>query len=264
VPVLLLSELKAVGNYLLVAEVPYSICNSYPYVFLALGSGHTVYVRVYVGRFFNKDGDVVKEYKHLFLLPVTGGYITYYIDFTYFHVNDGIPAGYFVEALITGFIVTLKDGRSVETPAFPNEFIVEKGFGVPDKVKSIVEAEKRALERVGRDIEVIGLLYAVGLQDVAADLVEALTRFYMADYEGSIKFFRKVVEGLRNYIRGRDIPGMGAKRRELLEELASKAFQLISNFGEHAGTYGSMHDATLSKDIALALSRYLVSYIGRS
>jgi len=261
-PILLLSELKAVDNYLMV-EIPYSIRNSYPYVFSALSGGLEVRVRVYVSRFFNREGDVVKEYKRLFLLPVRRGYTVYYIDFTYFHVNDGIPVGYFVEALITGFIVTLKDGKHIETPAFPNEFKVEEGLGVPYKVKSIVEAEKRALERVGGDVEVIGLLYVVGLQDVAADLVEALTRFYTADYEGSIKFFRKVVEGLRNYIREKDIPGVSENRRKLLEEFTSKAFQLVSNFGEHAGTYGSMHEATLSKGIALALSRYLASYIGK-
>jgi len=262
VPILLLSRLETVDNYLVV-KIPDSIRKSYPYVFSALDNGHQVRVRVYVGRFFNRDGDVVKEYKRLFSLLVTRGYIEYYIDFTYFHVKDGIPVEYFVEALITGFIVTFKEGRPIETPAFPNEFIVEEGFGVPGKVKSIVKAEERALERVGRDVEVIGLLYAVGLQDVATDLVEALTRFYTTDYEGSIKFFRKVVEGLRNYIREKDIPGMGKNRQELLEGFASKAFQLISNFGEHAGTYGSMHEATLSKDIALTLSRYLASYIRR-
>jgi len=257
-----LSELRTPDKFPMI-EIPYSIRDRYPYVFTAVDEGYKVHVRVYVSRFFNRDGDVVKEYKQLFLLPIEKKYSGYYIDLTYFHVKEGVPVGYFVEVLVIGFITTLKDGKTIETPVFPNEFIVEKEFTVPSKISDLVEAEREALERVEKDVEVIGLLYTVGLPDVAADLIEALTRFYMSDYEGSIKFFRKVIEGIRKYAREKDVPGMSKNRQELLKEYLSKAYQLVSNFGEHAGTYGFMPEAILSKDISVALCRYLISYIGK-
>jgi len=53
------------------------------------------------------------------------------------------------------------------------------------------------LRELGGMYEVVDLLSTVGLQDISADLWEGLVRYYSGDYEGSIKFFRKVVEGLR-------------------------------------------------------------------
>jgi len=115
------------------------------------------------------------------------------------------------------------------------------------------------LKELGSTYEVIGHLSVAGLQDIAADLLEGLRRFYSSDYEGSIKFFRKVVEGLRNVVKETDV--FEGNRKEFLYEYLSKAYQLISNFGEHAGTRGSLHEARLSRDIALSLSRYLAEYL---
>jgi len=92
--------------------------------------------------------------------------------------------------------------------------------------------------------------------------MEGLRRFNAGDYEGAIKFFRKVVEGWRNLLQKQDfsIP-VGEGRREALKDYASKAYHLLSNFGEHAGTHGSYKEALLSKNIAMELSRYMVSYL---
>lgn len=265
-PVSILSKLKSLDSRPTI-EIPPAIHNKYPFIFAAIGEGRKVHAHVYVSRFFNEEGSVVKEYKQLFLLPIekytTIYYTEYYMDFTYFHVKEGVPIGYFVEVLVIGFITTLRDGKTIETPVFPNEFVVEYGTGVPDKVRDLIEAEEGVLKRIGRDVEVVGLLYTVGLPDVAVDLIEAFKRFYMPDYEGSIKFFRKVIEGIRRYVRENDVPRMSKNRQELLKEFLSKAYQLVSNFGEHTGTYGFMPEAVLSKDIAVALCRYLISYVGR-
>jgi hypothetical protein len=43
------------------------------------------------------------------------------------------------------------------------------------------------------------------LFEIANDLTEALLRFEKNDYEESIKFFRKVIEGLKNYIKEKTI-----------------------------------------------------------
>jgi hypothetical protein len=102
----------------------------------------------------------------------------------------------------------------------------------------------------------------VGLQDISADLWEGLVRYYGNDYEGSIKFFRKVVEGLRNIVKESDV--IEGSRKDHLYEYLSKAYSLISSFGEHTGTRGSLPEARLSRDIALSASRYLAEYLKQS
>jgi len=258
-PLLVVSRMKANDSYPDV-EVPYELRVRYPAMFEALDKGYKVEVRAYVDRFYNEKGDVIKEYKQLFVLPLEKIGTSYYIDFMFFHA-DGIPLGYFVEALLINFVLTAKDGRKGEMPIFPNEYLVKKETSLPDTVSRRVDIEKYSLERIGRDVEVIGLLYDIKLDNIATDLVEALTRFHMSDYEGAIKFFRKVVEGLRNYVQSNKLGDMSENRQELLREYLSKAYQLISNFGEHSGTHGFMPEAVLSKDIAVSSCRYVVTYL---
>ncbi len=136
-----------------------------------------------------------------------------------------------------------------------------EGYSLPDKVKMSVSTEREALERIGRNVEVIGLLYNAGLSNVAMDLAESLRRFYMSDYEGTIKFARKVVEGMKKLVEEGKVSIASENRLKLLHDYLSKAYQLISNFGEHSGTYGFMPEAILSKDIALSACRYVISYL---
>ncbi|MEM0237890.1 MAG: hypothetical protein QXP97_07590 [Desulfurococcus sp.] len=68
-PLLLVSELKDVGSYPKV-ELPHGLRNRYPTVFKLLDNRHDVKLRVYLNRFYNKEGGVVKEYKELFILPL--------------------------------------------------------------------------------------------------------------------------------------------------------------------------------------------------
>jgi len=260
-PLLLVSKLQEV-KFHTKAELPYKLRDKYPEVFRLIDIGHKVEARVYVNRFYNEEGDVVKEYKHLFVLPLEKYGTSYYADFTYFHVRDGIPVGYFVSNLLINFMTTDNEGGKIEIPVFPSEFLIEKGIGIPDKVSRLVDTERQALEHIGRDVEVVGLLYGAGLHHIATDLVEALERFYMSDYEGAIKFFRKVVEGLRNRAQSGKLGGMSENRQKLLQDYLSKAYQLVSNFGEHSGTYGFMPEAMLSKDAAVSLCRYIVTYLG--
>jgi len=262
-PALLALRLKATDTLPRV-EIPHNIRIRYPSVFNAITQNNNVRARVYVSRFFNEKGDIIKEYKRLYVLKLIKDHNDYYLDLADFHIKDGIPVGYYVELLLISFIAPLADKGTIEIPVFPNELIIERDVLLPDKIRGLIDSEKEALERVGRDIEIIGLLYSVGLVNIAADLIEALTRFYISDFEGSIKFFRKVIEGLRNYVREHEVPEMGKNRAELLKEFLSKTYHVLSNFGEHAGTYGFMYEATFSKDITVSVCRYFVSYIGMS
>jgi len=259
-PILIVDKLKEVDSKCMV-EIPSEVSNMYSLIFKAIGGGLRLMGRVYLSRFYNEEGKVIKEYKQLFVLPIKKtSYTTYYLDLTRFHLQDGVPVGYIVEFLLLG-LVSIIGNEVSETPVFPNEFKVKIDVFTPDRVKESIEMERDALEQVGRDVEVIGILYDVKLQHITSDLIEALTRFYIADYEGSIKFFRKVVEGLRNHVQDEGIKGMNKKRLELVRTYLSKAFQLISNFGEHSGTYGFMPEAILSKDIAISACRYIAYYL---
>jgi len=262
-PLLLVSRLQEVNSRVAV-ELPSKLSEWYPVIFKLVDRGVEVRVRVYIDRFYNEDGDVVKEYRRLYTIPVMKHMLSYYADLTYFHIADGIPAGYIASALFITFVVESEKGIA-EIPVFPNEFQVVKDPSplLPNKVSTTLKAEIHALRQIGRDVEVVGLLYEAGLGDIASDLVEALKRFYMSDYEGAIKFFRKVVEGLRKYVQSNRLEGMGDNRRELLRDYLSKAYHLISNFGEHSGTYGFMPEAVLSKDIAVSSCRYVVTYLAR-
>lgn len=261
-PLLLISKLK-VDDSRLIVEVPSDLYNRYPMVFGLIDSGREVKIRIYVNLFYNENREVVKEHKQLFILPLEKHVANYYIDFTQFHVNDGIPVGYFVDVLLINFIITTENGTKREIPIFPNEYLVKREIWMPDSVSRLTAAEEYSLKRISRDIEVIGLLYDTGLSNIATDLVEALTRHYMSDYEGAIKFFRKVVEGLRNYVQSNRLEDMGENRQEFLRSYLSKAYHLISNFGEHSGTYGFMPEAVFSKDIAVSSCRYIITYLKR-
>ncbi|WP_143701520.1 hypothetical protein [Vulcanisaeta sp. EB80] len=221
-------------------------------------SGLKVYARVHVRRVFNEEGDVVKEVNENIESPVIERDNIYVLDLTKIHLDYSIPIGYFLEVLLISLTVesgTKRYGMLV----YPDEFRYSMPPNIPQKVSNLVTGYARVLRELGGMYEVVDLLSTVGLQDVSADLWEGLVRFYGGDYEGSIKFFRKVVEGLRNIVKEAD--AIEGSRKEHLYEYLSKAYSLISSFGEHAGTRGSLPEARLSRDIALSTSRYLAEYL---
>jgi len=252
---------RNIGVEVIGVELPKELTEHYssifnPFTFAT--SGLNVYARAHIYRVFNEGGDVVKEINEIIVAPVTGLITTYILDLTGVHLRYGIPIGYFLEILLISLIV--KSGsKQYEIPIYPDEFRYSIPLSTPPKASNLVEGYARVLKELGGTYEVVSHLSAAGLQDIAADLLEGLRRFYSGDYEGSIKFFRKVVEGLRNTVEKTDV--FEGNRKELLYQYLSKAFQLMSNFGEHAGTRGSLHEARLSRDIALSASRYLAEYL---
>jgi len=256
---LLVGELK---NYYRVigVKLPEEFTKHYSSIFssLVITGELKVYARVHVCRVFNEEGDVVKEINENIEVPVTGFVTIYVLDLAGVHFRYSIPIGYFLEILLISLIVESGSKRG-EMPVYPDEFRYLISPSAPLKVSNLVEGYARVLKELGGMPEVVSLLSIVGLQDISADLSEGLRRFYSGDYEGSIKFFRKVVEGLRNVVEQTDV--FEEKRREFLYQYLSKAYHLISNFGEHAGTRGFLPEARLSRDIALSASRYLAEYL---
>jgi hypothetical protein len=221
-------------------------------------SGLDVYANAYIYRIFNEEGGVVKELNKVIVAPITGVFPTYILDLAEVHLSYGIPIGYFIEVLLISLTVKI-ESKPFEIPIYPDEFRYLESPSTPSKVSTLVKSNVDVLKELGSGYEVINLLGIAGLLGIASDLLGGLRRFYSGDYEGSIKFFRKVVEGLRNVVKETDV--FEGNRKEFLYEYISKAYQLISNFGEHAGTSGSLHEARLSRDIALTLSKYIAEYL---
>jgi len=260
-PAILLSRVISLQSGSLYVKIPEHIVNYYKYVFfgdiLNHGKGS---VEVLIDKVYNDQWINIKEYKAINIcsLEVAYGKNSYVFLINISHLKkDGLPRGYHV--LLTLFSITTPKGETI--PVFPNEFrifVEESLLDVPQHV--MVEIE--SLSRLQEGLDIVVHLRDVGLQHVADDLMEGLRRFNAGDYEGAIKFFRKVVEGWRNLLQKQDfsIP-VGEKRQEALRDYASKAYHLLSSFGEHAGTHGSYKEALLSKNIAVELSRYLASYL---
>ena len=208
---------------------------------------------------FNEEGDIVREVNESIEVPVLEFKSdTYVLDLTGMHLDYSIPIGYFLEVLLISLIVK-SESKQYGVVVYPDEFRYSMPPNIPQKISNLVTGYAHVLRELGGMYEVVDLLSTVGLQEISADLWEGLVRFYDGDYEGSIKFFRKVVEGLRNIVKGTD--AIEGSRRDHLYEYLSKAYSLMSGFGEHAGTRGSLPEARLSRDIALSTSRYLAEYL---
>lgn len=183
------------------------------------------------------------------------------LDVTEFALYEGIPKNYFIEILATNFVYQYVDKNTgaksiIELPIYPNELLMDvDDYGIKGKIQEDIEQ----LQRIGEEFTTIGSLYQLKLFEIANDLTEALLRFERNDFEGSIKFFRKVIEGLKNYIEGR--PLVDKNRTKKFSKLLSSSFGLISNFGEHAGTRGWIDEARLSKAIVVSTCRYLISIL---
>jgi len=262
---LFIGKLERLTEKVIGTKLPTELTEHYSSIFnpaTFTTSGSNVYANAHIYRVFNEGGDVVKEFNKDIVAPVAGLFglfQTYILDLTEVHLGYGIPICYFLEVLLIS--LTVKSGsKQFETLIYPDELKYLELPLTPLKASTLVKGNVNALKELGSTYEVIGHLRVAGLQDMAADLLEGLRRFYSSDYEGSIKFFRKVVENLRNVVKETDV--FEGNRKEFLSEYLSKAYQLISNFGEHAGTSGSLHEARLSRDIALSLSRYLAEYLG--
>jgi hypothetical protein len=224
--------------------------------------------RVYIGRLFNEDGEVVKEVNSVVTVDVKDCstfhpktltfFPGYCIDLTGLARKLELPLKYYLEILLFTLIVKTGSPEQREYLVYPYEFRYNLN-GVPDKIRVFVESYAPSLKKAAGSVELSVILAKIGLEGLSGDLVEGLKRFYSGDYEGSIKFFRKVVEGLRNYVREK--PVFGSKRDKLLHDYLSKAFQLISNFGEHANTRGSVYEAEFSMEVCLSAVKFLSRYL---
>jgi len=264
-PAILVSKILPYSSGLAVQLHP-DIINKYIHVFRSLKDDEKIYVVTYLHNIYNEKGETIKEYRKFYTAPIR---MSMDLLGQKFHIDvsslatDGIPVGYIlIQTLFALHVKNIHNATSIKIPILPGEYHLYYDNDIPSGALTRINYEISSLSRLTRELDVVFYLSEVGLEALANDLMEGLRRFNAGDYEGAIKFFRKVVEGWRNLLQQQDfsIP-VGEKRREALRDYVSKAYHLLSNFGEHAGTHGSYREALLSKNIAMELSRYLVSYL---
>jgi hypothetical protein len=128
-----------------------------------------------------------------------------------------------------------------------------------DKITNIHEFTVKEIIDELEPHETATKLASLNYPNLSTDLIQSIKRFNSGDFEGSIKFSRKVVEGIRQ-LKVEDIINE-SNRQDKLKSYLSSSFNLLSNFGEHTGTSASEEEALLAKDIAFGLATYLVSKI---
>lgn len=214
-------------------------------------------VRCLINRIFIADtGKVVSQPRAMRIFDIfKPTYGSPKLDISLYALPEGIPKGYFVELLLTNFVYEEKQGTT-EYPIYPRELRSDIHASTPYEIRNETQRQLDNLTKPSEAYETIGFLHQAELHDVAVDLAEGLIRVGKDDYEGAIKFFRKVVEGIERHVKDKIIGG--ESRTEEIGRFLKVSYSLMSNFGEHTGTHGWIDEALLSKEIAVSISRYIL------
>ena len=190
-----------------------------------------------------------------------------YLDLTDLANKLSIPDGYILEFLAMSFV----RGKE-EISIFPFETRID----VVEKIREQVERELKALEEIGDVFEASSFLKIIGLEDIAEELSNGHTRFEQGDYDGSIKAYRKVIEGYRNFLRekteeeGKEektfkrLVDGSANRTENIVGFLSKTYSLLSNFGEHYGTQAFDEEGIFARKLVESISEYLAKKLRKT
>lgn len=211
---------------------------------------------IFINRIFNEKYDVIRALKITIEAPVVAeniGFSTYYrLNLFNVMAKYGIPKDYYIEVVASNFISKDKT-QTIMIPIFPNEIILDCDYGIEE----IIRKEVENIRKISETYEIIGKLYHIGLMEIADDLRDGIVRSERGDIDGSIKFFRKVIEGFESWVN-EDVVG-SSNRVKALKKYLKKAYHLLSNFGEHAGTRASMKEGILSKEITISIAKYLLA-----
>ena len=211
-------------------------------------------VMCFFNRVFNEKKEIVSHPNVRTEAEFIKAEYNFMIDLSHERKKYGVPKGYFVEIIALNILFE-EEGKKTLIPVFPNEMVLDCEYGIEDVIKSEIDT----LKKVVPSYEVIGVLHQAGFQRIADDFRDAMIKFGKSDYTGCIGSFRNVVEAFRSFAKDQAIET--ENRTKLVHDFLSKAFQLMSSFGLHAGTSASMEEAILSKDIATAVSQYMTTKV---
>jgi hypothetical protein len=204
-----------------------------------------------VSRVFN---DVLKEIDVSFDVPYERNVI--YKTYAYqLNLQDIVEQHHIAKDYHFEIIIRYINNNGKIKMVFPGEI----RYSGNEKIPSISETAVPELITLFEPHEIATKLAGCNFPDISKDLIQSIRRFNSGDFEGSIQFSRKVVEGIRQLIIEEIINE--SNRQEKFKNYLNSSFSLLSNFGEHTGTSASEEEALLAKEIAFGLARYLVSKV---
>lgn len=210
-------------------------------------------VRGYLNRVYNEDRKIVNQPRMYCTIEIIESGYYQKLDLTPFAAKLGIARGYTVEVLAINFLIQ-QEMQVTEVPIFPNEIQTDVSN---TEINARIEEEIGSLRKIGEIFETIGLLYEKKFFDLASDLRQGLIRTEKNDHEGAIKFYRKTIEGFKSLIKDKVIDD-SENRTKGVKEFLGKTYSLLSNFGEHYGTRGFINEGKFARDLAVAISRYMI------
>jgi len=236
---------QVTGNYKVSL---YDLKYLYPAYFKPDYTGQEIRANIILYKVFNNERELIQEVMKHYSLEI--------IDEHYICIEDickelSIPVNYF----IVFDVISIRKGYR-EFPVLPRDVKLNS-----DDVElgKVVEKEIHEIKRIRETYEAPLLLSNAGLEAISRDLTEGLRRFEIRDYEGSIKFFRKTCEGLKEHLKSIEkIDGL-EKRAQEIRRLCNVLYSLLSNFGEHYKTLGGYDEAVLAKNLIVPLSAYIAN-----
>lgn len=221
----------------------------------------------YLSRIFNEAHEVCVEPRVFSTLDLlsTKEYdgnkdvMNYYLDIDELAHQLSIPDGYYAEILLT----SLLNKRFGEKVVFPNE---TKRYIAKD-LEKLVEERMNVLSNISATTQSHSFLGELGLGDIAKDLSIGYSRFEIGDYDGAIKYYRRVIEGYKNYLIEKEekegkkvfktlIDGSDSRTDKIVDML-SKSYSLLSNFGEHYGTHAYDEEGVFAHKLVQNLTEYI-------
>lgn len=230
-------------------------------------------IHCYVSRIFNEKFEVVsrpRDFCKLDLVDASDGSKDsaqgVYLDLTNLADNLSIPDGYIVEILAMSFVYEKK-----EIGIFPFETRIDTFKEIQEQV----EEELDTLRNISDVFEASSFLKNIGLENVSEELSNGYARFELGDYDGSIKAYRKAIEGFRNFLQKKTskegeqkvyktLIDQSASRTENIVSFLSKAYSLLSNFGEHYGTHAFDEEGVFARKLVESIAEYLSKKLRKS
>lgn len=220
--------------------------------------------RCYISRIFNEKLRLVSRPRCFRVLDIINSTMGenqgFFLDLTELANELSIPDGYILEILALAFIMETGDE---EVSIFPFETRID----ATEEILPQVEQELKALGEISNVFEATNFLKNIGLGEIANEMSDGHVRFEQGDYDGSIKAYRKVIEGFRNFLREKTVEegtqtykrliDQSMNRTENIVTFLSKTYSLLSNFGEHYGTHAFDEEGIFARKLVESISEYL-------
>jgi hypothetical protein len=224
-------------------------------------------LQIYLSRVFNEELKTVCEPKKFAIVDVlysrayNNGWKegNFSVDVHDLATELSIPDGYFMEILAISWINS-KNGQKI---VFPNETRIDAEKMVEPRIVERIES----LRKIGSMQQSQSILSQFGLKHVVEELSAGYADFEKGDTDGTIKHYRKVIEGYKNsLVQKESVDGKNeykllidnsTDRTEKVVDFLKKTFNLLSNFGEHIGTTVSDDERILANGLVEDLTEYI-------